>query len=70
MGTTTARLDMNALPEEARKVLMDFYLFLVERYTQKGKIEERTNDIEGIEDLLPKKVRKFVPMKREEIYGR
>ena len=64
-------IDIKLLPEEARKILVDFYIFLVEKYSKKGKIEETTSGKEAlVEDLLPKKIPKFVPLKREEVYGR
>ncbi|MCK4761297.1 MAG: hypothetical protein KAW12_03795 [Candidatus Aminicenantes bacterium] len=70
MENTLEKIDMNALPDEARNMLMDFYYFLVEKYSRKSKAVEKTNDEEiVVEDLLPKKVPDFVPMKREEIYA-
>jgi hypothetical protein len=69
MENTLDRIDMQVLPEEARAILKEFYLFLVERY-KTSKVEKKESDkIAIIEDLLPKKVRNFVPMKREEIHG-
>ena len=70
MENTLDRIDMQVLPEEARAILREFYLFLMERY-KTGKVEKKESDETAIiEDLLPKKVRNFVPMTREEIYGR
>ena len=70
MENTLDRIDMQVLPEEARAILREFYLFLVERY-KADKVEKKESDNAAIiEDLLPKKVRNFVPMKREEIHGR
>jgi len=70
MENTLDRIDMQVLPEEARSILREFYLFLMERY-KTGKVEKKEIDETAIiEDLLPKKVRNFVPMTREEIYGR
>jgi hypothetical protein len=70
MENTLDRIDMQVLPEEGRAILREFYLFLVERY-KTSKVEKKEGDkIAIIEDLLPKKVRNFVPMKREEIHGR
>ena len=71
MENTLETIDMNVLPEDARSMLMDFYYFLVEKYSQKDKVEEKINNKEiVVEDLLPKRVPNFVPMKREEIYAR
>jgi cation transport regulator ChaB len=70
MENTLDRIDMQVLPEEARAILREFYLFLIERY-KTSKVEKKESDkVAIIEDLLPKKVRNFVPMTREEIYGR
>ncbi len=70
MENTLDRIDMQVLPKEARAILREFYLFLMERY-KTGKVEKKEIDETAIiEDLLPKKVRNFVPMTREEIYGR
>jgi hypothetical protein len=70
MENTLDRIDMQVLPEEARAILREFYLFLLERY-KIGKVEKKESDNAVIiEDLLPKRVRNFVPMKREEIHGR
>jgi hypothetical protein len=70
MENTLDRIDMQVLPEEARAILREFYLFLIERY-KTSKVEKKESDKAAIiEDLLPKKVRNFVPMTREEIYGR
>jgi len=70
MENTLDRIDMQVLPEEARAILREFYLFLMERY-KTSKVEKKESDKAAIiEDLLPKKVRNFVPMTREEIYGR
>ena len=71
MENTIEQIDMTVLPKEARKILMDFYMFLIEKYSKKSRFNEKTKAKESIiEDLIPKKVRNFVPLKREEIYGR
>jgi hypothetical protein len=63
MENTLDRIDMQVLPEEARAILREFYL--------SSKVEKKESHKAAIiEDLLPKKVRNFVPMTREEIYGR
>jgi hypothetical protein len=69
MANTLDRIDMQALPEEARAILKEFYLFLVERYkTRKVEKNQEMDGIAMIEDLLPKKVRNFVPLKREDFW--
>jgi hypothetical protein len=71
MENTIEHIDMKILPKEARRILLDFYIFLLERYTPKSNFDKKANAEESIiEDLLPKKVCNFVPLKREEIYGR
>ena len=71
MENTIERIDIEILPKEARRMLLEFYMFLVERYTKKNNFDKKANDGESLlEDLLPKKVCNFVPLKREEIYGR
>lgn len=56
-------INLNELPEEAQKELLDFYEFLVQKYKKK-KIKKK------IEEIIPRKVKEFTPMKREEIYER
>jgi hypothetical protein len=71
MANTLDRIDMQVLPEEARAILKEFYLFLVDRYkTSKVEKNQEMDRITIIEELLPKKVRNFVPLKRDEIHGR
>ena len=60
----TKEIDLEKLPEEARKELLDFYEFLLEKYGKKKK--NRLN----IEKLLPKKVKFFDPLNRDDIYER
>lgn len=67
MLTTKERyLDLEILPEELRKELIDFYDFLLTKYdrTAREKVKVKKSDI------LPKPVNKFIPLKREEIYVR
>jgi len=70
MENTLDRIDMQVLPEEARAILREFYLFLMERYKTSKVEKKEIDETATIEDLLPRKVRNFVPMTREEIYGR
>ena len=44
--------------------------FEKESHSVKVEVRETNEGLQTVEDLLPKKVRKFVPLKREEIYGR
>lgn len=54
-------INLNELPEEAQRELLDFYEFLLQKY-KKRKRKKR------IEEIIPRKVKAFQPMKREEIY--
>ncbi|MBK3333209.1 DUF2281 domain-containing protein [Persephonella atlantica] len=51
-------INLNELPEEARRELLDFYEFLLQKYKKRKRIDE----------IVPKRVKAFQPMKREEIY--
>ena len=56
-------INLEELPEEARRELLDFYEFLLKKY-KKNKQKKK------IEEIIPKKVKVFTFMKREEIYER
>jgi len=56
-------INLNKLPEEAQRELLDFYEFLLQKY-KKRKTKKK------IEEIIPRKVKSFQPMKREEIYER
>jgi hypothetical protein len=56
-------INLNELPKEAQKELLDFYEFLLQKYKKK-KVKKK------IEEIIPKKVKTFKPMKRDEIYER
>ncbi len=55
-------IDLEVLPDDAKRELIDFYEYLVRKYGKKKRV-----DIQGI---LPKPIKKFTPLKREEIYER
>lgn len=59
-----------ALPNEAREKLFEFYRSLLKKYNI-SKLpcldDEREDFLHGI---LPKPVKKFIPMKRDEIYAK
>ncbi|MCL5991679.1 MAG: hypothetical protein M1419_06205 [Bacteroidetes bacterium] len=59
-------IDLTLLPDSAKQQVMDFYNFLLNKYTKKVR-KKKKNEI--LEQLLPKKVRNFKPLTREEIYG-
>ncbi len=56
-------IDLSKLPEEAKKELLDFYKSLLQKY-EKKKRKKR------IEEIIPRKVKSFQPIKREKIYER
>ena len=63
------RIDLSLLPEEARRELIDFYEFLLEKYGTK----KRKGNIEDIEEtLLINKIQidtRNWKFNREEVYG-
>ena len=56
-------INLNELPEEAQKELLDFYEFLLQKYKKRKRKKK-------IEEIIPRKVKVFQPMKRDEIYER
>ncbi len=61
-------LDISILPEEAQRELLDFYEFLVEKYGKKGKIKKYNWEL--LKHILPQPIKRFEPIKREDLYGR
>ncbi len=59
------QLDLDILPEEARKEIEDFYEFLLKKY----RVKEKKRKID-IGHLIPAPIKKFKPLTRDEIYGR
>ncbi len=61
-------IDLNILPDEYKKEVIDYYYFVLEKY----KKEKRENGISSVVDfedeLLPKKVKQFIPLESEQIY--
>jgi hypothetical protein len=60
-------LDLSGLPEEAKKELIDFYQLLIAKYTVE-RLKSNAQDGKELEELLPKRIKQFTPMKRDEIY--
>ena len=58
-------IDLDILPDDAKKELIDFYEYLVKKYGKNKKEKEVDLFL-----ILPKPVKNFSPLKREEIYGR
>ncbi len=56
-------INLDELPEEAQKELLDFYEFLLQKYKKKKRKRK-------IEEVIPREVKTFQPLKREEIYER
>jgi len=62
------KLDLSILPEEAKKELYDFYLFLLTKYSKK---ELKDNDDDFLKNLIPRKIKNLKPiMNREYYYAR
>ena len=61
-------IDLSILPEEAKKEILDFYEFLIQKYVRKVDFSENTEIL--IEQLIPQPIRTFDTLKREEIYER
>lgn len=61
------KMDMSILTDEARKELLDFYLFLVERY--RARNIEKANRFKNLISS-PLKVRKIDIPLRESLYER
>ncbi|WP_084609415.1 DUF2281 domain-containing protein [Sulfurihydrogenibium subterraneum] len=53
-------INLNDLPKEAQKELLDFYEFLLQKYKKREKKKR-------IDEIIPKKVKAFQPIKREEL---
>lgn len=61
------KIDLSILPEEAKKELYDFYLFLLTKYSKK---ELKAND-DFLNDLIPRRVKNLKPIiNRENYYAR
>lgn len=65
-------IDLSILPPLAKQEMIDFYQFLLEKYTQDKK-ESSTNGINPVSRsfvLAPRLVKPFKPLAREECYER
>jgi hypothetical protein len=68
-SSTNDILDLSSMPRQAKKEILNYYQFLLERYGHKKK---RTASIstqlpEGF--YHPVKVKRYIPVSRDEIYG-
>ena len=69
MHDVLEKIDMSILPEEVRRELVDFYLFLVEKYGKKEKVNDELISSKLPETFYkPIKVKKYSRFNREEIY--
>jgi hypothetical protein len=60
------KINTSVLPINAQRELYDFYEFLVYKYTNKKKESQNIN----IDDIIPRRVTPFEPIKRNSIYER
>lgn len=58
-------LHLDTLPEFARRELIDFYQFLLQKYTAESLKVTRSKS-----SIAPRLVKPFEPLKREELYER
>ncbi len=69
MARVSENLDMSFFPEEAKRQLTDFYLFLAQKY---GRKKYRKNPVVSsklpLEFYRPIKVERYTEFDREEIY--
>jgi hypothetical protein len=71
MSKLASRIDLSILPDNAVKLLMDFYDFLVERYGKKKPGSRSTGDKEVDKFIFESiEVEEIVIPSREEIYDR
>jgi len=69
MKGTTDTLDLSNLPDEAKREILDFYWIIARRYVAfKDKKKKTLQKADIMKALLPMPVKKFVPLKRNELY--
>lgn len=61
------QLFFSQLPEKAETEILEFLRFVIFKYQNIEQKDEENNDI--ISDILPKKVKEFTPLNRDEIYA-
>ena len=66
MADPIRTIDLSDLPQNAKEELLDFYHFLMQKYSKKGE----KNKIDIKSDIFPQKVPTFTPLDREDIYAR
>ena len=66
------QLFFSQLPEKAEKDIIEFLQFVIFKYQniEQEKDENKLKNNNTISEILPKKVKEFTPLNREEIYAR
>jgi hypothetical protein len=62
--------DFSILPNKAKEELFEFYLFLLSKYSLSKSSDSAEERKEFLRSILPKPVKKFIPLKRDEIYAK
>ena len=69
MKGKTDTLDLSNLPDDAKREIMEFYQYITRKYVEfKDKDKKASKKADILKTLLPKPVKKFVPLKRNELY--
>jgi|GEM_PF-2013211 len=62
--------DFSMLPNEAKEELFEFYIFLLRKHNIL-KSSESDDERKGfLCSILPKPIKRFIPLKRDEIYAK
>ena len=69
MSQASEQLDLSVLPEQAQSELLDFYLFLKQRYKREISPDTQLGRTR-MKRLNALKVAAFVPLPREELHER
>lgn len=62
------KIDLTILPEEAKRELYDFYLFLLTKYSHKNNNKKEDDDF--IKTLISRKIKNPDIINRESLYAR
>jgi hypothetical protein len=68
MGTTKQKIDLSILSEDAKRELIDFYCFLVDKYGRKTKVRKTKKFEKTVSN--PLKVKNLIIPPREQLYER
>lgn len=68
MVTTKQEIDLSILSEEAKRELIDFYYFLVDKYGRRTKVRKTTKFEKTVSN--PLKVKNIIIPAREQLYER